>query len=222
MVEQPVKKGGGEIGVVGGEDDGALLGALADDLEQEVGAVLIDGLILQFVHDLDVEVLLQLRLVAVFDLGGGEGVDDVPRTGEAHGVSGQDCGMAQSGGQMGFSKTDSADKDHVGLGRHKGQAEEVLNLGAVDFLGPVPRELFQGFEDGEAGGGQAPLQSPLIARCTLRVQEACQVIDMGPVLPGSLGAQGLVVLVDPVKVQGLELFLKALIGGAYWAPPSRS
>ena len=54
MVEQPIQDGGGDgavivedgwpefEGFVGGEDDRATFIALADDLEEEVGAVLVD------------------------------------------------------------------------------------------------------------------------------------------------------------------------------------
>ena len=62
MVQQAVEHGGGEGGVVvedlrplavhavGGDDGGAVLVALAEDLEQQVGAGLVDGQVAQFVE----------------------------------------------------------------------------------------------------------------------------------------------------------------------------
>ena len=55
MVQESIENGGGEGGVViedlgpifegtvGGNDDGAALIAKADDLKQEIGAMLVDG-----------------------------------------------------------------------------------------------------------------------------------------------------------------------------------
>ena len=63
MVQEAVEDGGGQgavvvedlgpvfEGSVGGDDDGALLVALADDLEEQIGAVLVDGQIAEFVED---------------------------------------------------------------------------------------------------------------------------------------------------------------------------
>jgi hypothetical protein len=39
------------VGAVGGDHHGSALVALADDLEQQVGAVLVDGQVAEFVDD---------------------------------------------------------------------------------------------------------------------------------------------------------------------------
>ena len=61
MVEQAIEERGGEravvvedlgpmlVGAICGEDDGATLIPLADDLEEQIGAVFVDGQIAQFV-----------------------------------------------------------------------------------------------------------------------------------------------------------------------------
>ena len=63
MMKETVEDGGGQGAVivedlrpflerlVGGEDDGAVLVALGDDLKEEVGAFSVDGQIAEFVKD---------------------------------------------------------------------------------------------------------------------------------------------------------------------------
>src|SRR5438874_2230855 len=76
------------------------------------------------------------------------------------------------------------------------QAEEVLDLEPIDFLGPVPVELFEGFQDREAGGLDAQFDGVLAALLVLAVDEAGEVIGVGP---GMLGG-----LLGPFGVMGLE------------------
>ena len=73
MMQEPVEHGAGQravvvedfgpvfIGLVGGQQDRALLVALADDLEEQVGADLVDGQVAQFIHreDRGLEVALE-------------------------------------------------------------------------------------------------------------------------------------------------------------------
>ena len=63
VMEEAVQNGGGEgavvvedpgplfEGLVGGQHDGAAFVALADDLEEQIGAVLVDGQVAEFVQD---------------------------------------------------------------------------------------------------------------------------------------------------------------------------
>ncbi len=112
VVEEAVEDGGGDGGVavedggplfegfVGGEDDGALFVAGADDLEEEVGAALVDGEVADFIQDeeLGFEVATQFGLECAFELGGGEGVDDVDGVGKEDGVTFLTRGVAQGAG----------------------------------------------------------------------------------------------------------------------------
>src|SRR4051794_4986651 len=65
-------------------------------------------------------------------------------------------GMAQSASEVGFADAGGAEQDDVGGGLEEAELEEVLDLHAVDLFGPRPIPAGHGFEDGEAGGGQAP------------------------------------------------------------------
>jgi hypothetical protein len=80
-------------------------------------------------------------------------------------------------------------------GQHDGAAfvavaddleEEVLDLKAIDFLGPVPVELIERFEDRKTRGLNAPLDGVLEALLVLGVDEPAEVIDVGPGLLGCL------------------------------------
>ncbi len=150
-------------GFVGGQDDGAAFIALADGLEEQIGAMLIDGQIADFIQNQDrwSEIFFELHFEAALFLGGGEFVDDVDRIGKEHRVAFQAGGVAQRGSQVGFAQPDGSEKDDVGRLRQELQAEEVLNLEAIDFLGPIPMELLQRFDDRKACGLDAQLDTGL-------------------------------------------------------------
>jgi hypothetical protein len=125
--------------LVSGEDDGAAFVALTDDLEEEIGPGFIDREIAEFINHQNrrTEEFLEFVVEAVGDLGGGEAVDDVDGGDEAHRVAGGAGGMAEGGRQMRLTQANPADENHVGAGFDEAQAEEVLNLGAVDLLGQI-------------------------------------------------------------------------------------
>src|SRR6516164_9625134 len=93
---------------------------------------------------------------------------------------------------MCFSDPDGTQENHVALLSQKLQPEEVLDLEAIDFLGPVPTKLLKGFEHREAGGFDAQLDSVLESVLVLAVNETAQVIDVTAVLlSGLLGQLGI-------------------------------
>lgn len=71
-------------------------------------------------------------------------------------MAGQTGGVAQGAGEMAFAQADPAEKDDVGVVVEEGQAQEVLHLGTVDFLGPGPVEGIEGFNAREAGDIHPP------------------------------------------------------------------
>jgi hypothetical protein len=62
---------------------------------------------------------------------------------------------------VGFAEAGPAHENDIGLVLEKGEAEEILHLGSVDFLGPSPIELFESFNDGEARRLEAALGGPI-------------------------------------------------------------
>ena len=63
---------------------------------------------------------------------------------------------------MGFAEAGPAHENDVGLVLEKGEAEEILHVGAIDLLGPGPVELFEGFQDGKARRLEAALGRPIL------------------------------------------------------------
>ena len=136
-------------GLVGGQHDGALFAAPADDLEEEIGTVLVAGKIANLVQcqELRPQIGFGLAFEQAAFLRGRKVVDDADGVGEEHGRALLTGRVAQSGGEVGFSETDISQEHDVGLLLEELHPEEVLHRQAVDFLGPVAAELFQRFED---------------------------------------------------------------------------
>ena len=66
--------------------------------------------------------------------------------------------------RCGLPEADVADQDDVGLGCDEGQAEQVLDVRAVDLLGPAPLEVIEGFEHGEARFLDPSLDAAVLAQ----------------------------------------------------------
>jgi len=129
VVKKAVEDGGGNgavavedsrpllEGFVGSEHDGAALVALADDLEKEVSAALVDGKIAELVKYENGwgEVFAQFGFEGAFVLSGREGVDDVDSVGEEDGFSAQAGGVAEGCGEVSFAEADKAEEDDVGF-----------------------------------------------------------------------------------------------------------
>ena len=114
---------------------------------------------------------LEFLSQAVGDLGCGERVDDLDRRCKANRVSRHTGGVPEGARQMGLPEPDATEEHHVGPGFDEAEAEEVLDLGSVDLLGPTPLERFQGLEGRKAGGVDASLERRLpstLAACRAR------------------------------------------------------
>ena len=58
---------------------------------------------------------------------------------------------------MRFAQADTAKEKYVALLGKPVEVEEVLDLGAIDLLGPGPIEVVERFDKGEPGGLKAAL-----------------------------------------------------------------
>lgn len=225
MVKEAVEDGGGDDavvvedgrpvfeGLVGGEDDGALFVALTDDLEEQVGAEFVDGQEAELVDDEKrrAKELGEFLVEAVGLLCGGEGVDDVSGGGEEGAMALEASLVAQGDGEVGFAEADAAEKDDVVAVLEEVEAEEVLDGGPVDFAGPAPVELIEGFEDGEVSGLDAAFGGAVHAQMAFAFEEAGEELEVGPAVLGGLCGQGVVVFADPGELEVKEL-IDELIG----------
>jgi len=94
---------------------------------------------------------------------------------------------------VGFPKANSACENNVGMVFEEGQTEEVLDLGAVDFLGPGPVKLLESFDGRKMSGGNASLEGLLFATLGFAVDEPGQIFGGEPLFLGGLSSQDLVV-----------------------------
>lgn len=227
VVQEAVQDGGSEggvvveylgpgfVGLVGGKDDGTSFVALADDLEEEISPSLVDGQIPQFInHEYGrAQEFLEFDSEPVGDLSSGEGVDDFDGGDEAHGVSCDTRGVPEGRGKMGLTQPHSAQENDVGSGFDEAESEEILDLGAVDFPGPTPLELFQSFEGGKAGGVDAALKRGLVATDAFRIEETSEIVDVSPGVAGGIDRKGSVLIEEGVEVESLELLFETLLVG---------
>jgi hypothetical protein len=95
--------------------------------------------------------------------------------------------------RTGFAEADPSEEDDIGLIIEELQAEEVLDVYAVDVFRPVPEELIQGFDDGETGKPDATAYGAVSAQAGFSFDKHGKVVNMRPVLFGRLIGQGLVI-----------------------------
>ena len=106
---------------------------------------------------------------------------------------------------MGFAKTDGAEQDDVGVVMDELEAEEILDLEAVDLFGPVPSEGVEGFDDGEAGGLDAAGDGAVGAQVGFAGDELGEVVEVGDGVFGGGGGEWLAVLFEEGQAQGVEV-----------------
>ena len=80
---------------------------------------------------------------------------------------------------MGFTETYESQEDDVRLVVDELEPELVLDLETVNFLGPVPAEGVEGFDDWEPGGPDASGDSAVGVQGGFALNELGQVVKMG-------------------------------------------
>jgi hypothetical protein len=90
---------------------------------------------------------------------------------------------------MSFPEAHPPAQEDVGVSFQEPQREEMLDLGAIDLLGPAPLELLESFDPGEAGQTDAPAQALFLVLLDFTVGEPGQIIAMGPTLARRLVSQ---------------------------------
>ncbi len=176
------------VGFVGGQHDGAAFVPLADYLEEQIGTALVDGQVSEFVHQQDsgTEIFLEFDGQASSVLRGGERVDDVNGCGEQNAVTSLTGGMAQRDAQVTFSQAHAADKNHIRFVFDELEAEEILDLSAIDFAGPGEVELVERLDDRKACQADAALACAFLVFMRLAVDQTAEELHVRPLRGGGL------------------------------------
>ena len=89
---------------------------------------------------------------------------------------------------MSFANAHAAYENDVGCLLDKLQPEQLLYLKTVDFFGPGPMELIQGFDHRKACHANAALDRTILSQRGFPIGQFFQVVLMGPaVLCGLFG-----------------------------------
>src|SRR6185369_9701734 len=142
-------------GEVGGDDEGAaLFVARVDDLVEQVGSVVVVGVVSDLVDaeqvgscvggDLSSSSFGRVAVDVVEQLGGGAEEDT---------VSGEYGLVGDVLGDQGLADAVGSEQEEVSTFAHKVEGEGALEQGAVDPLGPVPVEIGEGLEGADAALG---------------------------------------------------------------------
>ena len=119
----------------------------AEDLEEQIGAMLVNGQVAEFVKD--EEGWPEIGFQTVFELSRSlcsrQGVDDIDSGSEQDTISFETGLIAKGGCQVGFTETDTAEQYAVGFLIDEVEQKEMLQLWSIDFLRPVPLELIKSF-----------------------------------------------------------------------------
>jgi hypothetical protein len=151
------------VGTIGRNDQGTVLIASADDLEEQISAMLVDWQIPEFVDHKQarLEIFVQFALEIAMGLRCRECVDDIDRGGKKCRIAAQTGGVPEGDTEMTFAQAHIGNEDHVGVVLNEAQAKEILNLWPVDLLRPTPVERVERLEHRESGQPDPSLDAPV-------------------------------------------------------------
>ena len=84
--------------------------------------------------------------------------------------------------------------------------EKVLHLELIDLFRPVPAELVEGLEHGEARRPHAAFQGALLAHGAFAVEQTLEELEVRPGRRRRVGGQRRVMLSDVAEFQIREVF----------------
>jgi hypothetical protein len=82
---------------------------------------------------------------------------------------------AEGKGGVRLAEANGTNEDDVGVLCDEGQAEQVLNLRAIDLFWPGPLKVFYRLEDGETGVFDAPFDCAALAQRGLAFDQLGQI-----------------------------------------------
>lgn len=199
MVDEPIEDGGSDRIVIEdlapileravcGEDHGALFVTVGHDLEEKVGAILVERQEAQLIDD---EEFRRAETVdgarkRVIGLGGGEGIDEIGG-GDPEGfnffLTG---GVGKCQGDVGLADAGGTNENEIGIGvdEIEGEGIEDERFGNGGGMGPVER--IQSFDAGDPCVFQSSADDAFMAKGILGREEPCEKFQMGNIFKGGL------------------------------------
>src|SRR5437867_8830679 len=220
VVQQAVEDGGGDDPVaedfppdserlVGGDQDGALLIAARDELEEEVRRHPVDGQVANLVEDEQLRLNEELEplLQTAFAQSPGQGGDEPRRGGEGGAVTQGTSLQPQSHRQVGLADTRrTQEQDIVAVGDEPAGGQLLDHLGVNRGL-ELEVEAVERFLEREASHGGLHGRVPFVLGGDLAAEEILQEVAVREVLLARLLQEGGQFLGEPGEAQALELVL---------------
>jgi hypothetical protein len=140
-------------------------------------------------------------------LGGDQVVEGIDRGREEDGVAALAGFVTESRRDVAFAEAHAAHQNDVGFLFDEREPEQVFDLQFVDLLRPVPAKGIQGLDDGEACVAHPPFDGALLAGPAFALEQAAQILDMGPALRRGVGGERLALGRDVREFQIREVFV---------------
>ena len=230
-MEDPVQDGRGDHRVaedlvplgeaaVGGQDQGSLLVAAGDELEEQMRAVTVDRDVADLVDDeeLGLAVKLQTLLDPVLGIGLGQGRDKRHGLGKVGPVAFGDRLDAQGHGQVSLPDARRAQEDDVLAISDKPALRELLDPLLVDRGLEGEVEALQGLDIGELGERRSDSDVLLLLGGHLLGEDLVQEVGIRDVVLGGFLEGRLQMFIDPIEAEMPEVVLD--MGETHWTPPS--
>src|SRR5262249_7974437 len=204
--------------LVAGQDHGAALVAAADELEEQVGALAVDGQVADLVddeqpgHGVDLELVIQ----AAFGQRLRQGGDEDGGRGEQHAVAVLDGLEAEADGEMGFAHAGRAENHEVLAVLDEVAGAQRLDLLLVDRGLVAESDAPEAFDERDAGQ-LVPYADVLgVLAAALLVENLPEQVGLGALLGGGPRERRPDPLAALDQPQALEMLLEALeLGGAH-------
>lgn len=205
---------------VGGQDQGPLLVAAGDELEEQMRAVTVDRDVADLVDDeeLGLAVELQSLLDPVLGIGLGKGGDQRHGLGKVCPVALGDRLDAQGHGQVGLPDARRAQEDDVLAVRDEPALGQFLDPLLVDRGLEGEVEALEGLDVGELVKRGPDSDVLLLLGGHLLGEDLVQEVGVGDVVLGGFLESRLQTFVDPIKPEMTEVVLD--MGEAHWTLPS--
>jgi hypothetical protein len=171
-------------GLVRGDDDRCPLVACRHQLEEQVGRFGFEGDVAHLVdhqqwHPSEPG---ELGVQTAGSVGVAEAGHPLSSGGEGDAVTGLAGPDAETGGQVGLSRSRWPQEDHVLLGLHEVEGPEMSHHVALERALVIEVEVLEGLAGREAGGTDAVLAAVVLARRHLAFQAGGQELLMAPAL----------------------------------------